>query len=201
MPKESRFDGSQHQVQIITPTGDAEWCSLKTPKQWKNEEKRNFLASVILPKDLAQPIIDDCNGMVEKVKDLMDKNPKLSPHDPWKELDDGRFALKFKRPAFVANDKYPATPPITTYMPNGDEVDWDKTDWSVGNGSLISIGGFIRPYYVPMLGLGISLRLEAVKIHELKEYVAGSGGKSFAKEFGNGKPSAPKTEKIAASDF
>ncbi len=200
MNKESRFDGSQHQVKVITPIGEAEWCSLKTPKQWKNEDKRNFLATVILPAKEAQPIIDDCNGMVEKIKDIMDKNPKLSPHDPWKKLDDGRIALKFKRPAFLANDKYPATPPITTYMPDGSTVEWDKTDWGVGNGSQIVIGGFIRPYYVPMLGLGISLRLDAVKIHELKEYVAG-GGDSFATDFGNSTTTTKDSETVTASDF
>ena len=200
MKKESRFDGSQHQVKVITPVGEAEWCSLKTPKQWKNEDKRNFLASIILPLSEAQPIIDDCNGMIEKMKDMLDKNPKLSPHDPWKKLDDGRIALKFKRPAFLANDKYPATAPITTYMPDGSTVDWNQTDWGVGNGSLIVIGGFIRPYYVPMLGLGISLRLDAVKIHDLKEYVGG-GGDSFAKDFGNGTTKAKDSEKVTASDF
>ena len=200
MNKESRFDGSQHQVKVITPIGEAEWCSLKTPKQWKNEDKRNFLATVILPAKEAQPIIDDCNGMVEKIKDIMDKNPKLSPHDPWKKLDDARIALKFKRPAFLANDKYPATPPITTYMPDGSTVEWDKTDWGVGNGSQIVIGGFIRPYYVPMLGLGISLRLDAVKIHELKEYVAG-GGDSFATDFGNSTTTTKDSETVTASDF
>ena len=187
---ESRFDGSQYQVKVVTPQGEAEWCSLKTPKQWKNEEKRNFLSTVIVSKEEAQPIMDDCDGMIEKIKDMMDKNPKLSPHDPYKILDDGRVALKFKRPAFVANDKYPATPPITTYMPNGERVDWDSTAWSVGNGSVISIGGYIRPYYVPMLGLGISLRLEAVKIHDLKEYVAG-GGESFSDDFGNSATTMP----------
>ena len=153
-----------------------------------------------MPSDEAQSIIDTCNGMIEMLKEKVDKNPKLSPHDPYKTLDDGRVALKFKRPAFLANDKYPATPPVTTFMPDGEEVDWEKTEWSIGNGSIISIGGYVRPYYVPMLGLGIQLRLEAVKIHELKEYVAGVGD-SFKEEFGNGTPGKQHTETVTASDF
>ena len=200
MNKESRFDGSQYQEKVITPQGEAEWCSLKIPKQWKNEEKMNFLSTVILTSEEAQPIVDLCTGMIEAMREKVDKDPKLSPHDPYKTLDDGRVALKFKRPAFAANDKYPATSPVTTYMPDGEEVDWAKTAWAVGNGSIISIGGFVRPYYVPMLGLGISLRLDAVKIHELKEYVAG-GGDTFSKEFGNGAPKKKSNEAVTASDF
>lgn len=185
MKNDSRYDGTAHQVKVITPVGDAEWASLKVPKQWMNEDKMNFLCTIILAKDDAQPIIDTCNGVIEKVREMLETGAKLSPHDPWKELDDGRIALKFKRPAFAANDKYPASRPITTYNTDGSRVIWEDTDWAVGNGSRIKVGGYVRPYYVPMHGLGISLRLEAVSIVELVEYAVG-GSEAFADDFGGG---------------
>lgn len=203
MPSKSdKFDGGVHQIRVITPEGECLWASLRNPKQWKNDEKKNFLTSIILTEEEAQPIVDQSNGLLEALKADMPKNVKMSPHEPWEKQDDGRIKLKFKRPFFEKNDRLPATPPITTYMPDDTKVDWDTTDWEVGNGSRIKIGGFIRPYYNPALGLGISLRLDAVKVVSLEKYTGSSDG-GFDKEFGGGESanSKPSTKPVTASDF
>jgi len=198
-----KFDGGQHQIRIVTSEGDAMWASLRSPKSWKNEDKKNFLCSIVLNKDDAQPIIDTANGLIESLKADLPKKIKMSPHDPWETMDDGRIKLKFKRPFFEKNDRYPATPSITTYMPDNEHVDWNTTEWDVGNGSRIKIGGFIRPYFVPMLGLGISLRLDAVKVVVLEKYVKGTDTGSFAEEFGNNEESITTmdTKPVTAGDF
>ena len=170
----TKVNGDDHKIKIVTPAGEAKWASLKSPKSWNGDDGK-YQISVVLTEEDAQPLIDQCNGMIEKMVDLMGKRPKISQYDPYKKLDDGRYEFRFKRKFFKANDKYPATAPISTLMPDGSKVDWDKTDWSVGNGSIVQVGAYMLPYYTGMLGLGISLRLMAVNIVKLEKY---EGGKS-----------------------
>lgn len=202
-----KFDGTRYQEKVITPEGEAMWCSLATPKQWKNEDKKNFLVSIILSKEDAQPIIDKAEGILEAIVADMPKKPRMAPHSPWEELEDGRVKLKFKKPAFDVNPRlgYPATPPIATYLPDGQQVDWKTADYEVGNGSTIKVGGFLRPYYVPASGLGITFRLDAVKVLHLEKYTD-TGSSAFESDFGGGTTKKTDTgtsaeDTVSAADF
>jgi len=173
MSKRAEFDASAMQVKYVTKDGVASWASLKTPHTFEGDDKSNYLITTIHPAEEVQDLVDLGNGLIEKCVDMMGKRPKMSPHDFHKTMEDGRVRLKWKRPFFKENDRMMATPPIKTYMPDGTAVDWEKTDWHVGNDSIVRIGGFLRPYYNTALGLGISLRLDAVKIMTLIKYVPG----------------------------
>lgn len=66
---------------------------------------------------------------------------------------------------------------------------------AIGNGSLLRIAMRPNPFYVPALGAGLSLRLEAVQVIEARE-----GGKSF-NEFGFiAQPEAEETSSPFAGD-
>ena len=196
--KNSKFNGNDYQVKISTPVGEAMWASLKEPKKWQPGDSGNYQMSLIVSKEEAADLISQCTGVIEKMVDLIQDNetgrPTMSPHDPWKETDDGKIEFRFKKPHFEANDKYPASKPVPTYLPDGSKVDWENTEWSVGNGSTVQIGGFIRPYYVGTLGLGVSLRLAAVKVIELKKFVAGNSD-----DFGFG--SSASSESSSSDEF
>ncbi len=196
------FNANDYQVKVATPVGEAMWASLKEPKKWQPGDSGNYQMSLVVSKSEAEPLISQCMAVRTKMEDMMQKdgkNVKLSPHDPWKETDDGKIEFRFKKPHFDANDKYPASKPVPTYLPDGSKVDWENTDWAVGNGSTVQVGGFIRPYYVGTLGLGISLRLAAVKVVELKKFVAGSSddfGFGSSETTSDGSP-----EEFSSADF
>lgn len=198
-----KFDGSQHQIKVVTAQGESRWAKLDKPDSFQGDDKKNFSMEIILPKADAQPIIDKCEGLIEALIADMDKQPKLSPHNPWKVLDDGRIALKFKRPYFPANKNLPETAPIKTIV-DGAEISYtgdNAVDYTVGNGSIVQVGGYIRPYFVPMLGLGISLRLGAVNVVKLEKYTPGQGGNDFSEFVTTAAPKDSTEETISASDF
>ena len=171
MPK--TFKANDYEVAIKSPQGEALWACLKEPKKWNPSDTGKYQITLVTSKEDAEDLINQCTAVLEKMVDFVqddEKAVKLSPHDPWKETEDGRIEFRFKTPHFEATDKYPASKPIKTYMPDGSMVDWSATTWAVGNGSKVQIGGSIRPYYVPTLGLGVTLRLKAVKIVELEKY-------------------------------
>ena len=199
MPK--TFNANDYQVKIESPKGEALWACLKEPKKWNPTDTGNYQISLVTEKEEAQDLISQCIAVREKMVDIMqddEKDLKMSPHEPWKETEDGKIEFRFKKPHFEANDKYPASKPVPTYLSDGSKVIWEDTNWAVGNGSTVKIGGFIRPYYVGTLGLGVTLRLSAVKIYDLQKYETG-GGDDFG--FGGDEDSSSETVEEFASDF
>lgn len=198
----NKFNANDYQVKIASPVGEAMWASLKEPKKWQPGDAGHYQMSIVVSKEDAEDLINQCTAVLEKMVDIMqddEKALKRSPHDPWKEVEDGKIEFRFKKPHFEANDKYPASKPVPTYLPDGSKVDWDSTEWAVGNGSTVQVGGFIRPYYVGTLGLGVSLRLAAVKVIELKKFVSGNSD-DFG--FGNNDSSeSSSSEEFSSADF
>ena len=198
MPKKNAFNANEYQVKFESPTGEAKWACLKTPKVWTEGEKGNYQISLMVPKEEAQDLIDQCVAMRDRIAQIIGEGDdvRMSPYDPWKE-DGDQIEFRFKKPHFPANDKFPASRPVPTYLEDGSKVDWDNTEWAVGNGSTVKIGGFIRPYYVGTMGLGITLRLGAVKVYKLEKYTGAT--EDFG--FGSDTSSDGNEEEFAASDF
>ena len=201
MSKTGSFNANDYQVKVETPEGEAMWASLAVPKCWNDGDAGNYQISLILSKEDAEDISVACNKVRDDLFAELEANGgniKMAPHSPWKDTDDGRVEFRFKKPHFEANDKYPASTPVSTYLQDGSKVDWSTTDWAIGNGSTVKVGGFIRPYYVAAAGgLGVTIRLEAVKVYKLEKYQAG-GGDSFG--FSNGDGAAEEIGQPAA-DF
>ena len=211
------FEPRDHAVNIIVPRGKAMWASLKTAKGFKGDtEKEHHLCDVIITEEEAQPIMEACTGVQEKLLDRCGKDDKrmaLANSRPWKTHEDdpqnipaGYVQIKTKKRAFRASGNKPATPPIPTYV-DGKKIDWDTADYNVGNGSIIEIACAVTPYYVPgPVGLGVTLQLKAVKVIELKKYVAGESGDTFYEDaFADGKKtvaseSAPSSTVVIDDD-
>lgn len=175
MPKS--FKANDYEVAAKSPEGEALWACLKEPKKWNPGDQGKYQLTLVTSKEEAEDLIGQCTAVLEKMVDIVqddERAVKRSPHNPWVETEDGRIEFRFKTPHFDATDKYPASKPIKTYLPDGQLVDWSKTEWAVGNGSKVIVGGSIRPYYTPTLGLGVSLRLKAVKITKLEKYSVNS---------------------------
>lgn len=52
----------------------------------------------------------------------------------------------------------------------------------IGGGSIIKVGCEISPFFSPTVGVGVTLRLKAVQVIELREFSAGGGSSSWFKE-------------------
>ena len=197
----AKFNANDYQVKLESPTGEALWASLDKPKKWNDGDTGNYQISLVVTKEEAQSVIDTCNKVREDLLNELTQsggNVKMGPHNPWKETEDGKIEFRFKRPHFEANDKYPESGPVPTYLEDGSKVDWDEVNWSVGNGSTVKVGAFIRPYYVAAAGgLGVTLRLAAVKVFKLEKYQEGNKD-SFG--FGGGEEEATTSTTIDA-DF
>ena len=199
-----KFNGKNHQVKVQTPEGEAMWCSLKSPATYPGDDKSNYKLEQFLSKEEAQPLRDQADSLLAG---LTSDNPKarLAPFSPFQDLDDGRVLVKMKTPHFEANDKYAATEPIPVHLWNEeteeyDEVDWSKTDWEVGNGSIIKVGGYLRPYQHPQ-GLGVSFRISVVVVNKLEKYRAGASTSEFNDMITTGnKDTSKKKDPLASGE-
>jgi hypothetical protein len=74
----------------------------------------------------------------------------------------------------------------------------------IGGGSILKIGTEISPFYSPTVGVGVTLRLKAVQVLELREYSSGGSAESwFSKEDGfvsENKPEEPSEEQTEDSE-
>ena len=57
---------------------------------------------------------------------------------------------------------------------------------------MIRLGLIATPYYVPTLGLGVTLKLQAVKVIELQKF-SGSESSGFDDEFSDGESTTAAT--------
>ena len=160
---------------FTTPKGIAQYPWLSKPDT-KFDEEGQYKVNLILSQEDAKPLIQQINESFaqnlkeetkkNKGKDIKTANPPYSD-----ELDDdgkptGNIIIKFKSKAI-----YP--PAIFDAQGN---VMKDSNIWG---GSEIRVNGSIAPYYVPLIGAGVSLRLRAVQVIEYVE-----GGTGSADRFG-----------------
>ena len=156
---------------FTTPKGIAQYPWLSKPDT-KFDEEGQYKVNLILSQEDAKPLIQQINESFaqnlkeetkkNKGKDIKTANPPYSD-----ELDDdgkptGNIIIKFKSKAI-----YP--PAIFDAQGN---VMKDSNIWG---GSEIRVNGSIAPYYVPLIGAGVSLRLRAVQVIE---YVEGGTGRA-----------------------
>ena len=195
------FEPKDYAQKITTPAGKARWASLKTPKGFQGDEKEHYLCDILLTEEEAQPIIDTITGIQEKLIDMCgkeDRNVRRSHFNPFKthaddeRVPEGFVQFKSKKRHFPAKSGKPASRPVDTYV-DGKKIDWDAVDYdSIGNDSIIRLGLVATPYYVSTLGLGVTLKLQAVKVIELQKFL-GSESSGFDDEFADGESTTAAT--------
>lgn len=168
---------------MTSPKGTASWPKLNEPDT-KFDAKGVFSVGLRMSAEAAAPMIATLTKMyedfyAEKVKEL---KKKLKKSDfPWKEVtndagnETGEIEFRFKMVAKVdtKDGRTIEQRPIlfdAKMRPMNDRV---------GGGSTIRVGFEPHLWEVPATGVGLSLRLKAVQVIELKEF----GGRT-AKDFG-----------------
>lgn len=168
----------QNIVRVTSPQGIAVY-----PKIEKADTKfdANGIYSVDLDLDqkdggeLAaklQKIADDAYAAECKAKG---KKALKRADVPWKSTEDGKLRFKFKLKAKGGTGEKQWDQKPALFDAKGTPV----KDLNVGSGSIIKVAFDVVPYFTAMVGHGLSLRLRAVQVIELKQFVAGDNFDAF----------------------
>lgn len=158
---------------ISTPTGTAIWPKLNEPDT-RFKEEGEYQVTLRLLKKEAAPLIEVIKQAHKARYQEELKNtgkPKLKVHDlPVAEVDgdDEAIDLRFKAPASgTTREGKKWEKRIMLFdskgKPLGDEAP------RIGGGSRIRVNAEVSPWFVPALGVGVTLRLNAVQVIELHE--------------------------------
>lgn len=165
-------------VRATTPAGIAVYPKLETAD---TKFDQNGVYSVEL--DLTEP---DAEKLINKLTDIAHKDyeaeckakgkKSLKRADfPWKNTDDGKIRFKFKMKAKGGSGDKQWDQKPALFDAQGNPV----KDLNVGSGSVVKIAFDVVPYFTAMVGHGIALRLRAVQVLELKQYIGGDNFDAF----------------------
>ena len=125
-----------------------------------NNETKEFIATIRKVADEAYKATCDSKG-----------GKKLKRSEvPIKETDDGNIRIKFKLKAKAGNEEKSWTQKPALFDSAGQAID---TPPNIGSGSRIKVAFEVVPFFTAMVGAGVSLRMKAVQIVELREYTPG----------------------------
>ena len=169
---------------FVSPKGTASYPHLTNPDTKFNPDGE-YKVSLIVAGDDASKVV---NFLTEKHKAAVAQVKKENARKrvkegdlPIIENDDGTVTFKFKMKAKVIpkkGDPFEQKPAL--FDAKGKPLTGET---KVGGGSTIKVCYEVVPYYTAIAGVGISLRLKAVQVIELKEY---SGGGGNAESYGFG---------------
>ena len=201
-------------VSIVSPKGLASYPFLNKPST-KFKEEGEYSVKLILSQEDGAKFIDQVKAVLRdayKEQCALIKKEKLKMADfPWKETEDGKIEVKFSQTASFkskAGEVYERK--IALFDTKGNPV-----GDTIGSSSVLRCAADIYPWYTPVLGMGVSLRLKAVQVVELvapsmnlsataygfsaeeEGYV--SGGESFPDDVFSEAEEAPTTESNVTS--
>lgn len=165
---------------FVSPKGTASYPYLTKPDTKFNPDGE-YKVSLIVASDDASKVIDflteQHNAAVAKAKKESAGKRVKEGDLPFIENDDGTVTFKFKLKAKVTpKNGTPFEQKPALFDAKGKPL---VGELKVGGGSIIRVSCEVVPYYTAIAGAGISLRLKAVQLIELKEYSGGSNADSY----------------------
>jgi hypothetical protein len=170
-------------IQITTKEGVAQYPSLNAPNT-RFDDDGVYKVNLILEQEDGDELSKQLTEYRDRAASQVKKGKKpLSmanlPFEPETDKDTdeptGRWIFKFKMNA-TYKDKQGK---IVEVRPNLFGPDLKPTKANIGGGSRLCVAAKVFPWLVPSLGLGISLRLQAVQVIEAMAY----GGDASSYEF------------------
>lgn len=190
-------------VRVTSPAGIAVYPKLEKPDT-KFDANGVFSVDLDLdPQSAAElqqkltKIADDAYAAECKAKG---KKSLKRADMPWKDTDDGKVRFKFKLKAKGGTGEKTWDQKPALFDAKGNPV----KDLNVGSGSTIKVAFETVPYFTAMVGHGITLRLRAVQVIELRQYVAGDNFDAFGFKATDGyvkEQEAPATFDSSDNDF
>ena len=165
---------------FVSPKGIASYPYLTKPDTKFNPDGE-YKVSLIVAGDDASKAIDFLtekhNASVAQAKKENAGKRVKEGELPFIENDDGTVTFKFKMKAKVTpkkGDPFEQKPAL--FDAKGKPLTGEP---KIGGGSTIKVSYEVVPYYTAIAGAGVSLRLKAVQIIELKEYSGGGNAESY----------------------
>jgi len=171
-----------------TPRGVAGYTHLNEPDT-KFNDAGIYSVKLALSAADAEPLIESLTALQQeafkqakidvpiaaKAKGKKAKVVKLASDNPWCELDNGDFEFNFKMKASGISKK---TGKVWTRTPAIFDIHGValKNVPNIGAGSVLRVAYTAEGFYTALVGAGVSLRLEGVKVINLVEF----GGASAA---------------------
>lgn len=177
----------QKKPRYTTPAGIAVYPYLSKPDTKFNPDG-DYKVNLDVPNEEAGKLIafldEQHQASVDKAKEENKGKRVKEGEIPYLVSEDrGVTTFKFK---LKAKGKTKAGEEFTQKPALFDSKGTPLTDVSVGGGSKLKVSFELVPYYTAIAGAGISLRLKAVQVLELKEYTGGgnAGAYGFGEEEG-----------------
>lgn len=170
-------------IGVVTPAGTAIYPHLTQPDT-KFNAMGEYKVSLAVDEAEAAPLIANFEQATKQAEKLLPKGkpPRMAEPPYFNEVDDegqdtGRIVFKFKMKAKI-NTKDGRTIEMNPKLFDAQGTLVNDVD-SIWGGSTLRVSADLVPYYVATTGAGVSARLKAVQIIELK-----TGGGSNASSFG-----------------
>lgn len=169
-------------VRITTPAGIARWPHLNEPDTKFNKDG-DYKVNLLLGAEDTEKLRSSMQEVLQKfIAEGNAKTKKVAPL-PIKEATDaegnptGQFEIKFKLRAVGVSrgERWEQRPALF-------DAQGKPMTELVGNGSKVKVGAEIVPYSTAISGTGVTLRLRAVQVLELKTVAGGDAFDSW--EFG-----------------
>jgi hypothetical protein len=188
---------------FITPAGVAVWPRLTEPDYKYKKAEGEFSVKVRLSAADSQPLIDRIEELIAEKRSAVESELKELMNDPKKKakaavalrelemagkpyksaVDDegnetGEFEFNVKMAHKVTNQK---TQKINLLFPLLFDAKRNKLPSSVQiwGGSIVKVAGQYKPFYTAALGVGVSLRLNAVQVIKLVSAGSARNASSF----------------------
>lgn len=172
---------------LTTPKGRAIYPHLTTPDT-KFKEQGQYHVKLSIPSDQAADIVKAIDEkMAESLQAAKEnkenKGKKVKPADPPYSVDEetGETIVSLKMNAsFIGKDKQKVTMTLPIFDAKGKPTKVKR----IGGGSVLRVSFVPEAFYTPLVGAGVTLRMKAVQLLELKEYSADAKTYGFGEEDG-----------------
>jgi hypothetical protein len=170
---------------VQTPKGIGQYLYVAKPNTRfaENGGAGDYSATILLTEDEAAPIIEKIEAIKNAaMAEVRASGKKAKEADMPYGIDEntGLVKLRFKKPAESTIDGKKVKNHIAVADARGNLIPSGQVP-NMGSGSIIKINGFLSPWYVPALGVGVSLKLRGVQIVKLNEF-SGEDAKFEAEE-------------------
>lgn len=159
---------------IQTPKGIGQylWIAKPNTRFAENGGAGDYSATILLTEAEAAPIIEKIEALKDAaLEEVRASGKKAKEADLPFGIDEntGLVKLRFKKPAESLIDGKKIKNHIAVVDAKGNLIPVGQVP-NMGSGSIIKINGFMSPWYVPALGVGVSLKLRGVQVVKLNEY-------------------------------
>jgi len=186
---------------IVTPRGRAIYPHLNTPDT-KFKAEGEYHVKLAVPTTLAEEVTAKIDAAhKDAVAQALKENPKLKkvkeanlPYKLSEENDDETiFSIKMKASFKDKQDKVVTMKPAL-FDSKGKVLEGDL---KIGGGSVLRVSFEPVPFYTATVGAGVTLRMKAVQVIELKTY--GGSADSFGFETEDGFEATASDDKTSES--